>query len=89
MLWKSNAVPFLGLAARWYRAHSEKVGPLSPPGAGMFGNVVGRLGVAPADEAPPPKNRCCMAAAHGTGEIPMYAHIIVNVAHSQYSNSLT
>lgn len=40
MEWNSTAAPFSGLAARCLRAHSLKVGPLSPPGAGMLGNTV-------------------------------------------------
>jgi hypothetical protein len=32
-------LPFLGLAARWYLAHSEKPS-FTPPGAGMLGKTV-------------------------------------------------
>lgn len=39
--WNSTAEPLRGLAARCLRAHSLKVGPLSPPGAGMLGKTAG------------------------------------------------
>ena len=42
--WNSTALPFLGLAARCLRAQSLKVGPLSPPGAGMLGKTAERAG---------------------------------------------